>query len=157
MTDKVLCPYCGSEMVVIISIYMDSPGWVGQTLCPGKGCNALGPRVTGYKTKAAAKAAALSAAQARYMPPNRPLTLEEVKAHCKGGASATPLWVEFDDGISGWVRIAPKSQGCELEYVSDFVDLMWQQYKKSWRCWLKKPTQAEMDAAGWGEESNENA
>lgn len=61
-----------------------------------------------------------------------------------------PLWVEFDDGISGWVWIAPKSQGCELEYVSDFVDLMWQQYKKSWRCWLKKPTQAEMDAAGWG-------
>lgn len=62
-----------------------------------------------------------------------------------------PLWVEFDDGISGWVRIAPKSQGCELEYVSDFVDLMWKQYKKSWRCWLKKPTQAEMDAAGWGD------
>ena len=151
MIDKVLCPYCGSEMVVIISIYMDSPGWVSQTLCPGKGCNALGPRVTGYKTKAAAKAAALSAARARYLPPNRPLTLEEVKAHCKGGASAMPLWVEFDDGISGWVRIAPKSQGCELEYVSDFVDLMWQQYKKSWRCWLKKPTQEEMDAAGWGD------
>lgn len=151
MTDKVLCPYCGSEMVVIISIYLDSPGWVGQTLCPGKGCNALGPRVTGYKTKAAAKEAALAAARARYLPPNRPLTLDEVKAHCKGGASAMPLWVEFDDGISGWVRIAPKSQGCELEYVSDFVDLMWQQYKKSWRCWLKKPTQEEMDAAGWGD------
>lgn len=141
MTDKVLCPYCGSEMVVIISIYLDSPGWVGQTLCPGKGCNALGPRVTGFKTKAEAKAAALAAARARYLPPNRPLTLAEVKAHCKGGASATPLWVEFDEGINRWVRIAPISKGCELEYVSEFVDLMWQQYKKSWRCWLKKPTQ----------------
>lgn len=155
MTDKVLCPYCGSEMAVVMSIYFDSPGWGGRTLC--KGCDALGPRITGYKTKADAEAAALAAAQARYLPPNRPLTLEEVKAHCKGGASAMPLWVEFDDGINGWVRIAPKSKGCELEYVSDFVDLMLQQYKKSWRCWLKKPTQEEMDAAGWGEESHENA
>lgn len=30
-------------------------------------------------------------------------------------------------------------------------------YNKHYRVWLRKPTKAEMDAAGWGEESNENA
>ena len=151
MIDKVLCPYCGAEMVVVTSIYFDSPGWGGRTLC--KGCNALGPRVTGYKTKAAAKEAALAAAQARYLPPNRPLTLDEVKVHCKGGTSATPLWVEFDEGINRWVRIAPEKPGCELDYVTVFVSIMSSLYGKEWRCWLRKPTQAEMDAAGWGDEN----
>lgn len=156
MIDKVLCPYCGSEMKSEDWVKVDG-GYLSYAVCSNDACQSIGPTVTGYETMAEARAAALAAAQARYLPPNRPLTLDEVKAHCKGGASAMPLWVEFDDGISGWVRIAPKSQGCELEYVSDFVDLMWQQYKKSWRCWLKKPTQEEMDAAGWGEESHENA
>lgn len=156
MIDKVLCPYCGSEMKSEDWVKVDG-GYLSYAVCSNDACQSIGPTVTGYETMAEARAAALSAAQAQYLPPNRPLTLDEVKAHCKGGASAMPLWVEFDDGISGWVRIAPKSQGCELEYVSDFVDLMWQQYKKSWRCWLKKPTQEEMDAAGWGEESHENA
>lgn len=156
MTDKVLCPYCGSEMNC--NDFVKTNGkYLAYTMCSNKACQSIGPTVTNYETMAEARAAALAAAQARYLPPNRPLTLAEVKAHCKGGASAMPLWVEFDDGISGWVRIAPKSQGCELEYVSDFVDLMWQQYKKSWRCWLKKPTQAEMDAAAWGDNTNENA
>ena len=156
MTDKVLCPYCGSEMKSEDWVKVDG-GYLSYAVCSNDACQSIGPTVTGYETMAEARAAALAAAQARYLPPNRPLTLDEVKAHCKGGASAMPLWVEFNDGISGWVRIAPKSQGCELEYVSEFVDLMWQQYKKSWRCWLKKPTDAEMDAAGWGEESHENA
>lgn len=149
MTDKVLCPYCGAEMAVVMSIYFDSPGWGGRTLC--KGCDALGPRVTGFKTKAEARAAALAAAQARYLPPNRPLTLDEVKEHCKGGTSATPLWVEFDEGINRWGRIAPEEPGCELEYVTVFVSMMWPRYGKEWRCWLRKPTQAKMDAAGWGD------
>lgn len=159
MTDKVLCPYCGSEMIGQNVTQVFGVYWA-QAKC--EHCKSTGPLICGERglvtdAEEMARKSALSAAQARYLPPNRPLTLDEVKAHCKGGASAMPLLVEFDDGINGWVRIAPKSKGCELEYVSDFVDLMWQQYKKSWRCWLKKPTQEEMDAAGWGEESHENA
>lgn len=146
MIDKVLCPYCGAEMK--LDRYDDGYAF-GAAYYVCEECGSTSPTAN-------TDAAALAAAQARYLPPNRPLTLDEVKAHCKGGASAMPLWVEFDDGISGWVRIAPKSQGCEMEYVSDFVDLMWQQYKKSWRCWLKKPTQAEMDAAGWGGGANDD-
>lgn len=149
MTEKVLCPYCGAEMAVVMSIYFDSPGWGGRTLC--NGCDALGPRVTGFKTKSEAKAAAHAAAQARYLPPNRPLTLDEVEEHCKGGPSATPLWVEFDEGLNRWVRIASEKPGCILDYVAVFISIMPSLYGKEWRCWLRKPTQAEMDAAEWGE------
>ena len=155
MIDKVLCPYCGSEMVVIISIYLDSPGWVGQTLCPGKECNALGPRVTGYKTKAAAKAAALSAAQARYLPPNRPLTLEEAKGIDADEVGDIPCFVEVEPN---WYEKDPDDFEPRLR-----ADVMCKgaldcaTYNKLFRIWLRKPTQAEMDAAGWGEESHENA
>lgn len=152
MDKKVLCPYCGAEMAVVMSIYFDSPGWGGRTLC--KGCDALGPRVTGYKTKADAEEAALAAAQARYLPPNRPLTLDEVREHCKGGPSATPLWVEFDEGLNRWVRIDSEKPGCILDYVTVFISIMSSLYGKEWRCWLRKPTQAEMDAAGWGGRAN---
>lgn len=155
MIEKVLCPYCGSEMVVIISIYLDSPGWVGQTLCPGKGCNALGPRVTGYKTKAAAKAAALAAAQARYLPPNRPLTLDEVKALDADEVGDIPCFIEVEpteykedpDDFDPRLRA-----GMVSKHALDRAFC-----NKSYRVWLRKPTQAEMDAAGWGEESHENA
>ena len=145
MDKKVLCPYCGSEMVVIISIYMDSPGWVGQTLCPGKGCNALGPRVTGYKTKAAAKAAALAAARARYLPPNRPLTLEEVNALERDDMGYAIAWTEnrHDEENHSWPYV---EANCVPKFAEYFKD-----YGKEFRIWLRKPTQAEMDAAGWGE------
>ena len=146
MIDKVLCPYCGSEMVVITSIYLDSPGWVGRTLCPGKGCDALGPRVTGYKTKATAKEAALSAAQARYLPPNRPLTLDEVAQLETDDCGDTPCWTEEF-----------RNKGRALaEYKSTNPDELIG-YGRDFRVWLRKPTQEETDAAGWEDETNGNA
>lgn len=153
MNEKVLCPYCGSEMKHI-RVPMTNKKYLAYMVCSNNACHSIGPTVTDYKTSAEAEAAALSAAQARYLPPNRPLTLDEVKAHCKGGTSATPLWVEFDEGINRWVRIAPEKPGCKLDYVTVFVSIMSSLYGKEWRCWLRKPTQAEMDAAGWGGGAN---
>ena len=150
MTDKVLCPYCGAEM--------KSSGWVSlingnlaYTVCSNNRCKSAGPYVRGYETNEEACAAALAAARARYLPPNRPLALDEVKEHCKGGPSATPLWVEFDEGLNRWVRIDSEKRGCILDYVTVFISIMSSLYGKEWRCWLRKPTQAEMDAAGWGD------
>lgn len=147
MMEKVLCPYCGAEMAVVMSIYFDSPGWGGRTLC--KGCDALGPRVTGYKTKAAAKEAALAAAQARYLPPNRPLTLDEVKVLDADESGDIPCFIEIEptaykedpDDFEPRLRadVICKPSLAEPTY-----------YNKCYRVWLRKPTQAEMDAAGWG-------
>lgn len=98
MTDKVLCPYCGSEMKSEDLASIGDGRYLAYMACSNKRCKSTGPYVSGYETMAEARAAALAAAQARYLPPNRPLTLDEMR---------------------------------EIE--------------------------AEMDAAGWGEESHENA
>lgn len=147
MTEKVLCPYCGAEMAVVMSIYFDSPGWGGRTLC--NGCDALGPRVTGFKTKSEAKAAALAAAQARYLPPNRPLTLDEVKALDADDVGDIPCFIEVEP-----TEYRKDSDDFEPRLRADVMckdALDCATYNKHFRVWLRKPTKAEMDAAGWGD------
>ena len=79
MTDKVLCPYCGSEMKSEDLVKVDGK-YLSYAVCSNDACQSIGPTVTGYETMAEARAAALSVAQARYLPPNRPLTLDEMRA-----------------------------------------------------------------------------
>lgn len=96
MTDKVLCPYCGSEMKSEDLVKVDG-GYLSYAVCSNDACQSIGPTVTGYETMAEARAAALSAARARYLPPNRPLTLEEVNA----------LPADDDGYIPGFLEIEP--------------------------------------------------
>ena len=78
MIDKVLCPYCGSEMKSEDLVKVDGK-YLSYAVCSNDACQSIGPTVTGYKTMAEARAAALAAAQVRYLPPNRKLTLEEMR------------------------------------------------------------------------------
>lgn len=80
---------------------------------------------------------------------NRVLTLEEVDAHCEGGADAAPLWVEFDGGTNGWVLIAPVRETRKMDFVSKLLVTMGILYGKEWRCWLRKPTEAERRETPW--------
>lgn len=134
MDKKVLCPYCGSEM----KLDRHDDGYVfGSAYYVCVECGSTSPTAN-------TDAAALSAAQARYLPPNRPLTLDEVKALDADEDGDAPCWME------------DREFSLSAEYLStnpdDLVD-----YGRDFRVWLRKPTQAEMDAAGWGEESHENA
>lgn len=88
-------------------------------------------------------------AMRRTEPKNRVLTLEEVDAHCEGGADAAPLWVEFDGGANGWVLIAPVRETRKMDFVSKLLVTMGILYGKEWRCWLRKPTKEETEAAPW--------
>lgn len=141
MIEKVLCPYCGSEMK-IEDLVKISGKYLSYAVCSNDACQSIGPTITGYETMAEARAAALAAAQARYLPPNRPLTLDEVKALETDNWMCTPAWVEFADCKktieSGQIRLAPN---------------VLEGYGRDFRVWLRKPTQAEMDAAGWGDEN----
>lgn len=128
------CPFCGGTAWVYPTEY----GWA--TKC--ENCWSEGA------DKETREEAAV-AWNRRAEPENRVLTLEEVKTHCEGGVEAAPLWVEFDEGLSRWVQIAPHEPGCELEYVSVFVSIMWPQYGKGWRCWLRKPTEEETAGTPW--------
>lgn len=70
MMEKVLCPYCGAEM----KLDRHDDGYVfGAAYYVCVECGSTSPTAN-------TEAAALAAAQARYLPPSRPLTLEEVKA-----------------------------------------------------------------------------
>lgn len=146
MTDKVLCPYCGNEMIGQNVMQVFGVYWA-QAEC--EHCKSTGPLICGERGLVAdaeemARKSALSAAQARYLPPNRPLTLEEVNALDADEDGDAPCWME------------DREFSLSAEYLStnpdDLVD-----YGRDYRVWLRKPTQAEMDAAGWGEESHENA
>ena len=88
-------------------------------------------------------------AMRRAEPKNRVLTLEEVDAHCEGGADAAPLWVEFDGGANGWVLIAPVRETRKMDFVSKLLVTMGILYGKEWRCWLRKPTKEETEGTPW--------
>ena len=146
MIDKVLCPYCGAEM--------DSSGWVSlingnlaYTVCSNNRCKSAGPYVRGYETMDEARAAALAAAQARYLPSNRPLTLDEAKALDADEVGDIPCFVEIEPN---WYEQDPDDGEPRLR-----ADVMCKgaldcaTYNKLFRIWLRKLTQAEMDAAGW--------
>ena len=144
MTDKVLCPYCGSEMKSEDWVKVDG-GYLSYAVCSNDACQSIGPTVTGYETMAEARAAALSAAQARYLPPNRPLTLEEVNALERDDMGYAIAWTEnrSDEENHSWPYV---EANCVPKFAEYFKD-----YGKEFRVWLRKPTQAEMDAAGWGD------
>lgn len=148
MTEKVLCPYCGNEMEVVSGYRMGSLAWVACARCTQKGCDALGPRVEGFDTSVDAEAAALASAQARYLPPNRPLTLDEVKALDADEVGDIPCFVEIEPTAykEDSDDFDPRLRACLVnEHALDRAF-----YNKCSRIWLRKPTQAEMDAAGWG-------
>lgn len=154
MDKKVLCPYCGSEMKSEDWVKVDG-GYLSYAVCSNDACQSIGPTVTGYETMAEARAASLVAARARYLPPNRPLTLAEAKGLDADEVGDIPCFVEVEPN---WYEKGPDDVYPRLR-----ADVMCKgaldcaTYNKHFRAWLRKPTQAEMDSAGWGEESHENA
>lgn len=151
MTDKVLCPYCGSEMKSEDWVKVDG-GYLSYAVCSNDACQSIGPTVTGYETMAEARAAALSAARARYLPPNRPLTLDEVNALPADDDGYIPCFLEIEPN---WYVQDPDDFEPRLRADAISVSLSgWDPYGKKYRAWLRKPTQAEMDAAGWGGRAN---
>lgn len=149
MTDKVLCPYCGSEMKSEDWVKVDG-GYLSYAVCSNDACQSIGPTVTGYETMDEARAAALAAAQARYLPPNRPLTKKEVANLERDDMGYAIAWTENrrDEENHPWPYV---EADCVPKFAEYFED-----YGKEYRVWLRKPTQAEMDAAEWGGRANDD-
>ena len=121
---------------------------MSYAVCSNDACQSIGPTVTCYETMADARAAALAAAQERYLPPNRPLTLEEVANLERDDMGYAIAWTENrrDEENHPWPYV---EADCVPKFAEYFED-----YGKEYRVWLRKPTQAEMDAAGWGGRAN---
>lgn len=154
MTDKVLCPYCGSEMIGQNVTQWCDVYWA-QAKC--EHCKSTGPLICGERglvtdAEEMARKSALSAAQARYLPPNRPLTLEEVKALEADEVGDIPCFIEVEPTAC---KEDPDDFEPRLRANVVWKDaLCHETYNKLYRVWLRKPTQAEMDAAGWGGRAN---
>lgn len=156
--EKVLCPYCGSEMIGQNVTQVRDIYWA-QAKC--EHCKSTGPLICGERGLIAnaeemARKYALAAAQERYLPPNRPLTLDEVKGLDADEVGDIPCFVEVEPN---WYEKDPDDFDPRLR-----ADVICKPslaeptyYNKDYRVWLRKPTQEEMDAAGWGEETHENA
>lgn len=144
MSAKVLCPYCGGEMV--LDRYRYDDGYVfGAAYYVCDECCSTSPTAN-------TDAAALAAAQARYLPPNRPLTLEEVNALPADDVGYIPCFLEIEPN---WYAQDPDDFEPRLRADAIYNRLLsWDPYGKNYRAWLRKPTQEEMDAAGWGGRAN---
>ena len=132
---SVVCPYCGHKMV-----YQYAYG--DHFFCCPK-CRAV--------ASDKAEKPAYTAAMQRWQTLDRPLIIEEVREHCKRGVDAAPLWVEFHNvpSVSRWM-VAYNPEGVFVTdmvqyYLASFDD----GYNRMWRCWLRKPTQEEMEGTPW--------
>lgn len=135
MSETPKCPGCGADMKLM-------------NLCKAAFCYAC--TKCGWDSPVGIDSeSAFRMASRRAEPKNRVLTLEEVDAHCEGGADAAPLWVEFDGGANGWVLIAPVRETRKMDFVSKLLVTMGILYGKEWRCWLRKPTKEDMEATPW--------
>jgi len=141
MSEKPKCPGCGADMELV-------------NLCNAAFCYVCTKcgwdSPTGIDPESAFRMA-MRRAELK----NHVLTLEEVDAYCEGGADAAPLWVEFDGGINRWVLIAPVRETCKMDFVSKYLAMMGILYEKEWRCWLRKPTEAERRETPWAGDSHE--
>lgn len=134
MNNTPKCPGCGADMELV-------------NLCNAAFCYVC---KCGWDSPVGIDSeSAFRKAMRRVEPKNRVLTLEEVDAHCEGGADAAPLWVEFDGGTNGWVLIAPVRETRKMDFVSKLLVTMGILYGKEWRCWLRKPTKEEMEGTPW--------
>ena len=162
MTEKVLCPYCGAEMMLD---FQDDGYEFGAAYYVCQECGSTSPTAN-------TDAAALAAAQARYLPPNRPLTLEEVNAlpadddgYIPGFLEIEPNWyAQVPDDGEPRLRadaICKEALGCNKGCETcnkgcETCNKGCETYNKLYRVWLRKPTQAEMDAAGWGGDATDD-
>lgn len=137
MSEKPKCPGCGADMELML-LCCNSTFYYACAKCGWDS-------PTGIDSESAFRMA-----MRRAEPKNRVLTLEELKAYCGGGADAAPLWVEFDGGANGWVLIAPVRETRKMDFVSKLLVTMGILYGKEWRCWLRKPTEAERRETPWG-------
>lgn len=147
MTEIPKCPYCGAEMED------HSYCWICRK------CHAGSPIVI-YEEKAKSMtedektAYAREAALRRAEPENRVLTVEEILAKANE-EDWNFVWLEHKESrttmqLCPWHRERDKIIFCGLPFdaqiAANIVEI-----RKTWRCWLRKPTLEQMRTEKWEE------
>jgi len=160
MSETPKCPYCGDKMMLHIL-----PNRYHATLTSAwyqcVTCDSASPRLEFSRSCATSATSATSkieettlAVTLRRVEPkkNHALTLEEVSAHCAEGADAMPLWLENrkKKDISRWMLVDTPEFICDSNMtVKYLLGTKMQGYGETWRCWLRKPTEEEMEGTPW--------
>lgn len=144
MSETPKCPYCGDRMKIRVSL--TTPDWgllSAQYKCMT--CESASPRIefSGGTSNEKIIERLQAAASRRAEPKNRVLTLEELEVYTGF------LWNEnrFDyEGEPAFVEKGFMYAGNgNVDLRRDISDT----YGKNWRCWLRKPTEAERRETPW--------
>ena len=147
MREKPKCPYCGAELEVTHAFVSDATA--AHKLVYTCFCRECGV----YTPKRPTPEEALSAALHRAEPEMRPLTREEVEAHCADCIDAMPLWVEYKHvpDISRWMCVDAPEHFSTWETIKILIREHGKNYGETRRCWPRKPTPEQMAAWKWEE------
>ena len=148
MTETPKCPYCGAELEVTHAFVNNATA--AHKLVYTCFCRECGV----YTPKRSTPEEALSAALHRAEPEMRPLTREEVEAHCADGIDAMPLWVEYKHvpDISRWMCVDAPEHFSTWETIKILIREHGKNYGETCRCWPRKPTPEQMAAWKWEED-----
>ena len=148
MSETPKCPYCGDRMEIHVRSYVTEQelfsAWYQCVTC-----ESASPRIefigNTSQTKIEERLQAVSSR--RVVPKNRVLTLEEV---VRGDA----MW--YEDRTMQGTRVVILGYGQNepgftklIDYLGDKFYRRDDAYNDFWRCWLRKPTKEEMEAALW--------
>ena len=158
MTEPVLCPYCGAEM------RLDADSTHIWAKCTNKKCYSTGPKryrpdFHTYKFSCAdwdafwnnCKEIALTAAQPRYTPPAKPLTLEDV-LNLWSTPNDVVYWIDHRDDYSGWRFIRQICEGVDFN-DPEHIKRIAEGYGKNYLLFRNKPTVEELNAVKWRDDN----
>lgn len=119
-------------------------------------CKSASPRIEfiGNMSQTTIEKRLQAVSSRRAEPKNRVLTLEEVKAHCEGGADAAPLWYETKkrNAMNRWIIVDVPEFACDVTRTVKYLlseESFIENYRKKHRFWLRKPTKEEMEGTPW--------
>lgn len=155
------CEECGTKMKIEKPLFVTqyeeillgtNAGWCTQATCDE--CGAASPFVSGMETEKDAYEVAREKAMRRWQEPNRVLTLDEVfviACNDYNTEQETAMYLECREDNEGYAIVTDvETDGSKilLEFsgVGGGCKLNEKDYGSLWRCWLQKPTKAELDA-----------
>lgn len=160
MTDKVLCPWCGSEIWWPREPWLKGNPYTGDSCYKMQGkcreCDAMTPAAYGRTSEETVEK--FFAALRRYEPPVRPLTLDEALERCivyieyriYDEVQSDPIllhyiWDEWsEETILAYQMFGLLGENTDIDHPND--------YGHTWRCWPRKPTDEERKENKWHEE-----
>lgn len=149
MNNTPKCPYCGDRMEIHVLPRTTEPEFFSAWYqCVT--CGSASPRIEiiGNMSNDKIKERLQAESSRRVEPKNRVLTLEELKVYTGF------LWSENRYGLFDYEG-EPAFVEKDFMYAGNGnVDLrqdISNTYGKNWRCWLRKPTNEEMEGTPWEE------